>query len=507
MSALSLSSVLSCLAWAGDSSRSLPEQKWGGHIELEVKKGNERALQETELFIPLQQDSRSLLFLNARGVFDDQHSKEGNVGLGYRAMLETPFLGQDWIAGIYGFADLRRSPNDNNFMQATVGAELLSEDYDLRLNAYIPHAKEQEISGTNNVTGTLAGTQLRLVGAANQRERALPGFDAEVGVKLPLLADYVSSMRAYGGGFYFDADGYDRVAGPRGRFEVSWDDFVSFGEGSRFTLGTEIQHDDVRGRTAFASARLRIPLQSFKKSQTVKRALSPLERRMTERVVRDVDIVSNVRTGDPVNEPATITINGQQISNVTVLDANDNLAVDIPAAGAGSTVLLDGSAGTITVGATISPAANQNVVGADVELTGADTGFTGVIGTRPALTAPGLVLFRATQPGVTLQNIDMTNVDYGISNNAGGAANFTARNLNISNAATAGILHFFTGGATYENISILDSSNGIALLNVPNSTFTNITLGGTGMVSPLWDLGGSSGNVYRNITVLNATNH
>ena len=294
ISILSASSLWVVPAWAEEQQKQAPhEQKWGGHIEFEAKKGNQRTLQETEFFIPLEQDTNSLMFLDIRSMLDNQQSREGNIGLGYRTILDMPFLGQQWIAGIYGFADLRRSPNDNTFLQATMGGEFLSEDYDARLNVYIPEANQKELPGTDNVTGTLSGTQLRLIGTANQRERALPGFDAEVGVKLPVLEENISSVRLYGGGYYFDADGYDEVSGPRGRFEVNWDDVPVFGQDSRFTLGAEIQHDNVRGRTAFALARLRIPLQSFKKQKQHSSYLSALERRMTERVVRDIDIVSN----------------------------------------------------------------------------------------------------------------------------------------------------------------------------------------------------------------------
>lgn len=238
--------------------------KYEGHIDIEVRKGNQRNFLETELFMPLRQTNNQFLFLDVRGFQDNKNSREGNIGLGYRHIPDSTFMGHKWIVGSYAFFDLRKSPTNHNFIQGTFGLEALSEDWDFRANLYVPEKSEKEISGTSDVTAVLDNNQLRIIGIDNTRERALSGTDAEIGYKLPLLQNSIDSMRLYAGGYHFDASGFDNITGTRGRMELSWDDLPYIGEGSRLTLGGEIQHDNARDTTAYALARLRIPLQTQK---------------------------------------------------------------------------------------------------------------------------------------------------------------------------------------------------------------------------------------------------
>ena len=100
--------------------------------------------------------------------------------------------------------------------------------------------------------------------------------------------------------------------GRAGVFEFSVDDLLGFSN-ARLTLGAEVQHDDVRGTQGFAVARLRVPLQQETKAPR----LTAQERRMTERVVRDVDIVSVPgaarRSAREVREDAINSWNGQVV--------------------------------------------------------------------------------------------------------------------------------------------------------------------------------------------------
>ena len=80
---------------------------------------------------------------------------------------------------------------------------------------------------------------------------------------------------AYGGGFHFDADGYDNVTGPRGRVELSYNNVPYLGDGSKFTVGLESQTDNVRGGQSWGSVRPRplrgcprMPRRSRRRSST-----------------------------------------------------------------------------------------------------------------------------------------------------------------------------------------------------------------------------------------------
>jgi hypothetical protein len=123
-----LAVALASPVWSQDS-----PGKWGGFIDLEAKPGTARTLGEADLFVPIAQDERTLLFANVKARLDDNDSKEGNFGAGVRHML-----GSGWNLGLYGYFDRRRSEHDNLFNQLTFGVEALGEDFDLRVNAYRP---------------------------------------------------------------------------------------------------------------------------------------------------------------------------------------------------------------------------------------------------------------------------------------------------------------------------------------------------------------------------------
>ena len=171
-----------------------------GTSRSRARKGNHRDLGEANLFIPFYQNHDSLVFVDIRGFLDNQSTREGNFGIGYRKIHKNAFLGKDWILGGYGFFDIRHTQYGNRFVQGTFGIEALSEDWDARANIYLPQTSEKDITGTDNVTTVVAGTQLRLQGTNNVRERALPGFDIEFGYKLPVFEEYIDEVRVYGGG-------------------------------------------------------------------------------------------------------------------------------------------------------------------------------------------------------------------------------------------------------------------------------------------------------------------
>lgn len=325
--------------------------KWGGHIDIEGKAGTDRNLGETDLFIPLWQDDDTLTFTSIRARMDDNNSHEGNFGLGIRQMLDT-----DWNIGGYGYFDRRHSPYGNKFNQLTFGAEALSLDWDFRANVYIPIGTKQYMEDSLS-TVDVSGTTLMY---RQGEERALSGFDGEIGWRVPLFEDDAGQqLRAYAGGYRFTENNVDTVQGPRGRLDLTFDEVPFLWEGSRFSLGAEIQHDSPRGTQGFASFRLRIPLQGF--GGAPKPRLTAMERRMTDPIIRDIDVVSQAGQFSEASE-ITETADGETI---TVLNSNStsaaNFATDIANAGANSTVILSGNYTAINSVTTVQ--SGQTIVG------------------------------------------------------------------------------------------------------------------------------------------------
>ncbi|MCA9014982.1 MAG: right-handed parallel beta-helix repeat-containing protein [Planctomycetaceae bacterium] len=336
------------------------------------------------LFVPLAQDEENLFFADLRGNIFDNSAAEGNFGLAYRRMIDD-----QWIAGAYGFYDVRRSEYDNIFKQGSFGVELMSIEWDFRVNGYIPNLKQKRVDSLS--TAYLSGNNIVMRAG---EERAYWGTDFEVGRLLKTFdnLNVDAELRGYVGGYYFDnsAPGFKEIAGPRARVEFRMFDLPFLGNGSRVVLAGQFQHDDLHGSQGTGMLTVRVPLPGNGDSQKLTR----FQRRMVNPIVRDIDIVLNQARGP--EEHTKLQLTGQMLNDITIIDANTvNAEAVFNAAGADSVVLFDGSAGTITTGTgfvfnngqlALAGGKSVNVVGCN---SGAVTSFSygsqpTVIGGNPA---------------------------------------------------------------------------------------------------------------------------
>jgi hypothetical protein len=511
--------LLALLAPAGV----LAQDKWGAHLDFEAKPGTKRSLGEADLFVPLWQDSRTLLFGNLRGRLDGDGNREGNLGLGVRRMLES-----GWNLGGYGYLDRRRSETARYYNQTTLGAEALGRDWELRANAYLPQGERVRDLGSSSAGGASTAS---IVGSAivvttpggvttRNEERALKGFDVEAGWRVPLFeAEETKQLRVYAGGYRFKDD-VAKVEGPRVRAEFTLSEVNGLWSGAQLIVSAEAQDDDARGSQGFLGIRLRVPLGG----KDTPSKLSWQARRMTAPVVRDVDIVTQARSvvtavTPPTVETATATAGGQAI---TLLEGAST--VDLPAAvalaGANSVVLLSGTfnttasvvmqtgqtlmgAGTLTVETPSGRSAALTTPGATISLTGSGGNFRSIVAAGNT-TITGLTIQAAStgspQTSAILldgafnaNNVRITNNVLTSSNATGGRAQaillFNVTNAYISGNTLSGSatgpddsigLHIVSGSATVTGNSMTASgstSNNYVLLNT-----TTILPGSTGNV-------------------------
>ncbi|AHB48311.1 hypothetical protein W911_07750 [Hyphomicrobium nitrativorans NL23] len=384
--------------------------KWGAHVDVEGKFGTDRNLGEVDLFLPLRQNDRTLFFSNIRARADNEGSHEGNFGLGLRHMLPS-----GWNVGGYAYYDRRRTDFDNIFEQATLGVEALGRDFDFRVNAYLPFGdRVQHISSTpgGGSFASLVGTTIEVttLGGFTHEERALRGFDAEIGWRVPLWsADADKALRLYAGIFHFDDSTVEPVTGPRLRAELTMYDLPSLPEASRLTLGAEYQDDDVRGSQGFAMARLRIPLQA---EQRTGPSLHWQARRMTDYVVRDVDIVTGTQTTQAATivEAATQTADGTSINVIdSAATTGAGLQAAVTNAGANSVVILSGTFSTTTA---TSLQAGQTMMGKGIIAVKTPSGHTAALATPGATinasTASNSIGAVAMANGSTLRGMTIT---------------------------------------------------------------------------------------------------
>ncbi len=508
-SKLSLLALLPLTAFASVSNASDKAPNWDAYMEAGGKFGTDRNIAELNFFMPIVQDDSSLLFMDLRGNYDDFNAREGNLGIGYRTILSS-----GWIVGGYGFVDHRRTPNFNNFVQGTLGIEALSEDWDLRANFYIPEASKQLVSAESSVA-TTTGTGFQVTTTGEVRERALPGFDAEVGYKLPF--DDIDA-RVYGAVFHFDAANFDNLTGPRGRIEFTFDEVPLLPSQVSASLGMEVQWDDVRRTQGFAGGRIRVPLQALWGGDLdgSKPHLSALKQRMTRRIERDIDIVSNETAAVETVETASVTNGtGTAVTQFTTVDATvADFSTAITNAGANSIVVLDGSQGTINDNSVTTLAAGQMLVGGGTVLNA-----TTASGKTASLTMPGsAATVNGTAGGVNvfsmaanaeIRDITVTGGSVGVDFVAG-ANDATLRNTTIQNTADDGIELNGANNVTISSVTITSpgggAQDGIELRGT-NTTLTmdNLTIN-TANSSFLLVTGTTTGASFSNTSFVTATN-
>lgn len=298
-------------------------------------------------------------------------------------------------------------------------------------------------------------------------------------------------LRAYAGGYWFDGGGLvNDIYGPRGRLELSFDDALGI-HGARFTLGGEVQHDRLRGTQAYAMARLRIPLQAPDRAAP---KLTAQEVRMTERVVRDVDVVTGggekVLAAE-VREAAINTYNGQTVTTAVQVDAASGQAALRTAldnsTGSGVVILNGGLTGLTTptwvYGTLLGGGAVLPVQGA-------------VSGTQVNFTAPGAAGSLAGQVsfdtivqvtagsvagGLTVENTSLAPLSVGIQ--GVGSDGATVFGNTVSTAQGEGIIFDSSNGVTITGNAITaGAADGIALYFSNNATVSgNMVTAGDGV--------------------------
>jgi hypothetical protein len=475
----------------GGAAQAQSAPKWRPSIDFEVKPGTKRGLGEADLFVPVAQTGTTLLFGSLRGRLDDNENREGNFGLGLRHMLPS-----DWNLGVYGYYDHRRSGFDHYFNQATLGFEALGRDWDVRANVYVPFGERVKSLGTTgggDSTASVAGAivQVTTPGTQTREERALRGFDAEIGWRVPVFpADADKALRLYAGVFHFDDGVVEAVTGPRLRAELTMYEVPGLREGTRLTLGAEFQHDDVRGSQGFALARLSIPLFPIRGE----RKLTAQERRMTDRVVRDVDIVTKAHTVQTPSLVETATVGGSG-SPIAVLDSATVTGANLPAAvvnaGANATVILKG---TFNTTASISTQTGQTLMGAGtlaVQTASGRTAELSMPGGTIAATINGITLFatnNVTISGLTISNILTSGTATGINVTGTGVViannTITTTSAGTGSSSTALAVSVGAAAATVIGNTITATANGGTLTNAlfiaRTATVTGNTLSATG---------------------------
>ena len=279
------------------------------------------------------------------------------------------------------------------------------------------------------------------------------------------------------GGYYFDNPDavFDQIAGPRVRSELRLYDLAVLGDGSRLTLEGLIQHDQLRDTQAEGGVYIRIPFGSGPR-----RRMDRLQRRMADRIVRDVDVVAQRQVTD---EAALFADSEFTVSSAHVVDAGDDLSDAVAAAGANSLVVLDGSAGIISESDTTILSTGQVVLGGSgtLAVVGADTGAQVTFsapGTRPQVTGTDTAndVFQIADDTV-LAGLDIVGGNNGVYGD--GVTGFTIRDLDVSGANSDGVDLVGTNSGNVSDSTFQDNNRyGFRVATLSGGTISGNTASG-----------------------------
>ncbi|MEL6606162.1 MAG: right-handed parallel beta-helix repeat-containing protein, partial [Cyanobacteria bacterium J06614_10] len=235
-------------------------------------------------FIPLSQDEcEDVTFFEGRAMLSDgEPSFSLNVGhRDYDAednIINGGYLGVD-----------SRATDSNTFYQLAAGYERIQDNWELRLNGYLPLGDQtntlqsvvddsavQTASGfeANQLVLSAVGERQRIL----QQENALGGFDVEVGGQLDEW--YGGELRGYAGAYLLS--GEDSGLGVQARILADFE--------SSFNAGLSVQHDGIFGTSVGFSIGASLPGIRFhdegertfqEENEVVIRLRDPLVRRPT----------------------------------------------------------------------------------------------------------------------------------------------------------------------------------------------------------------------------------
>jgi len=180
------------------------EKKVSDRATVGVRAGEHSIEGFADFIIPVWSTDTSVVFFNPRLSLADEGAQEVNVGFGARKLWPDKKV----ILGANAYYDNRFTAHGNTLSQYGLGLEFLSENVDARVNWYDanndnqltnwyeteqvnismvrdwdrPYAKRHSILQDYTDITTTTTTHQRF----EQFEAGLDGYDAEVGVKLPL---------------------------------------------------------------------------------------------------------------------------------------------------------------------------------------------------------------------------------------------------------------------------------------------------------------------------------
>ena len=211
--------------------------RWGARFQTGTELGDGTAFGELYSFIPFGQipGSSTFFFEGQVRLFSNNESYAGNAKVGYRQYIPSA----DLVWGSYVGFDNRQTDLDSHFWQLGLGTEVLTKNWEGRLNAYLPIGENRSQTSSSNTGITSPATNFRFTGnqllydfstfrqQIRRYEAAASGFDLEGGLTLTNWLN--GSLKGYLGTYFLDIPSERAYLGVRGRLTAQLNETLSMG--------------------------------------------------------------------------------------------------------------------------------------------------------------------------------------------------------------------------------------------------------------------------------------
>jgi hypothetical protein len=473
--------------------------KWSPYAEVGGGIGSGYTAGKLDFFAPVWQDLDSMLYARAGVQLQSQDDKVWNFGLGYRSKING-----EWILGGYAGYDSSQTVSGHTVYQWSLGAELMSADWDFRVNGYLSPKK---LHDDGDYALYIHDTTIAIL---EGQDLSYSGFDGEVGYRV--WHDDSTDFRLFAGGYSFSHSDVNNpggidfsvrdINGYKARAEVNMFDIDEIGPQSRVSLEAEISHDAVRGTGGFVGATLRIPLDD---SGSGAQALDELDRRMADPQRRMENVLSTtgftkpepviIYNGHITSQPTNTLYYAQQqgapgvgsyAHPTTIQDATSRGPVN-------QFVVVTDKGGPVDATGTVVQSGETVVGGGQTfHVRGVDSGKVFTHDFAPGSGTPTLTAASGADPVLT---VDSNSVIEGL--NFAGPFSDAIYGHNVTDVVISDVNIDGTGGGA-NGVHIVQDVSGNSTITVQYSSIENVSNNGVYVENSLGDGGTSTQNIHLN---------
>src|SRR6056297_1149407 len=309
---------------------------------------------QTSVLFPLKSRDDAIIYTDFRSRISNDTASEWNLGLGYRKKYQ--YNGEQRIGGVYLYKD-RREEFNKKWDMITIGGEVLTESFDIRLNGYL--TGNEKITAPYNDTVVVSDNKIIY---QKGYYKSMDGIDFEMGKRFINNKGLFNNIGVYLKLYTFFAQGTDNIYGK----EININKLVGNRNKTNYKFGIEWQQDNVRGSNLNAKFSVSIPFGESEVNKDEKNINNKgiLESRMTDQPHRDIDIVIGKRmTGENVEgEIAYNPKTGNKLDDVKYMSAgNEEIVSKINQSNA-DVIILTGNKGIIEISDTIKLKKGQTLL-------------------------------------------------------------------------------------------------------------------------------------------------